>query len=450
MMNLARTASCLLVAIVAHGAGALACGHGGGGGGGSGSDPYANLISDAADPAVATSGAASLVAFALRKGDGTGAVAAVRVAELGRVLDASPIVLASNTDSAAHAAVAPAADGWAVAWQERGAISSAMVASDGTVSAPLLLASRGDYDALPAIAAGGGGFLVVWMGSTADGQPAVLGIRLDGTGAGPVTTLATQGSFAGHPSVASDGTRFLVVWPGAAGDGPSGVVGRRFDARLGAVDAAPIAIGPSTGARMSATWDGAGFLVAWEDETAQNVEVTSVGADGRVGPSLVIAGAQDGQLAGPRISSDGNGAFVAWQDGSGNVLGRAILRDGTLGTTTTPVASATSGVFHQWPALAPAPAPADGYLAVFESIAGHSEIHGTRTSSDGATILDGNFAVVHSQQPSLFGCSIAAGQAAAPSGRTVAFAAILFLALLFRRHRARLAATALVSAHLPR
>lgn len=159
------------------------------------------------DPAVVWDGASFVVFTALDDQTGRGTVGASRVSGLGRV-DPAPIPLSDGADAVDPAA---ASDGTRtlVAWAERDThrLAARFFFPNGSMG-PLLTLANGFDDRAPRVATSGNGFLVVWSRAN-DGLRAV---RVGTNGSiGEELPIETRRSIA-EKDVAWTGDRYAVVW----------------------------------------------------------------------------------------------------------------------------------------------------------------------------------------------------------------------------------------------
>ena len=225
-------------------------------------------------PAAASNGAISLVVWldaSHLTANGTD-VLATRVGADGKVLDASPIVLARDTAgrNQGEPAVASAGGDFLVSWTDypNGALDLVAVrvrGSDGAVldATPLLLAHGTSHDYQAALAADGAGFLAAWTEDHAGQGTDVVGTRIaaDGTRVDAASFLIAGGAGdQSQPGLASDGRNYLATWTDYA-TGPSVRSALIENGRV----ASAAALVASKGAQSSVSSNGETYLVAWRD-----------------------------------------------------------------------------------------------------------------------------------------------------------------------------------------
>jgi hypothetical protein len=171
-------------------------------------------------PAIAFDGTNFLVTWEDCRGGPYSDIYAARVTPQGTVLDTSGIPVSTATSRQGYPAIAFDGASFLVAWEDSrngmySDIYAARVTPQGTVldpsGIPVSTAAYGQY--VPAIAFDGANFLVTWQGSGS--SPDIYAARvtpqgtvLDPTGI-PVST-ATYDQL--YPAVAFDGANFLVAW----------------------------------------------------------------------------------------------------------------------------------------------------------------------------------------------------------------------------------------------
>ncbi|WP_375773403.1 hypothetical protein NR798_21810 [Archangium gephyra] len=233
---------------------------------------------EAGTPAVAYDGRDFLVVWT---GDGTG-LFGIHVRSNGRLREASPVRLFTETGAGRYPALACGPKLCLVAWELfAGEVSNihlaaARVRRDLTTpdEQPLMLSLRGFGVSFPSIAWDGGQFLVVWTDFRRSGTlPTLFGgrVKADGTlrdpGGFPISTAESRPQ---RSDVAWTGEHFLVVWDDFRNFhlGDSDVYGARVE-RDGSVldpEGIPISTAPSFQSNPRVAHQGGSrSLVVWDD-----------------------------------------------------------------------------------------------------------------------------------------------------------------------------------------
>jgi hypothetical protein len=246
----------------------------------------------------------------------------------------------------------------------------------------------------PAVAFDGANFLVVWEDyREGSGFTDIYGARVNPAGhvldtAGiPISTWLR----CRPPAVAFDANEFLVVW----GDGRLGedIYGTNVDmtGHVYPLDGIRIDTSARTQCYPAVAFDGANFLVVWQDY--RNYDTTDIYAarvnhDGEVlDPRGFPVSAAAGYQGSPRVASDGANSLVVWTDGQSayDVYGARVSRAGqVLDTAGIPIAIGANDQLANDVAF-------DGadFLVVWtENCGGNSrlDIYGARVSSSGAVM----------------------------------------------------------------
>jgi hypothetical protein len=316
----------------------------------------------------------------------------------------------TSADIISEPAVASAGSGSLVVWahhtDQMSGIYATRVSSTGGVlglaEVPLAEAAYpARYLRSPAAGFDGRNYLVVWTESERFGPPEVVGVRMtpDGTvldGARiPIVTGQT-------PAVAFDGTNYLVVaweyWY------PTGrLVATRVTPTGAVLDTTPIVLSSSLDYDQAAVaFNGTNYLVAWirsEDVGRITIRATRVTRDGAVldPGGLVIAGLAQWSTQ-HTVASDGAGYLVAWEDqrvGCCSIFGTRV---GAAGNVLDPagIAIATRGREQLRPASA-----FDGtnYLVAWDdSRRGPTDVYAARVARSGR-VLDPRGILLSTQPP---------------------------------------------------
>ena len=340
-----------------------------------------------------------------------------RVTPAGMVLDGGTgIMIAEPTNSSSRVGFDGA--NFFVAWSlETGmmpayfTIYGARVTPDGVVldtgSAAIVISRTTTWpQTSPAVGFDGASYLAVWQDERNKvGEPDIYGARVTPDGAvldtgGLLITQAAREELA--PAVASDNANFLAVWEDHRNGDPSDIYGARVTPDGTVLDAGGFVITQAAGMQGSPAiaFDGANFLVAWEDHRGGSnsdiygARVTPGGAvldpDG-----IAISPAAKDQWY-PALAFGGANFLVVWQDyrgdsGYSDVYGARVTPGGAV---LDPQGFAISRARYDQdvPAIG-----FDGtnFLAVWEDYrhGTYSDIYGARVTP-GGTVLDGDGLVI--------------------------------------------------------
>lgn len=287
----------------------------------------------------------------------------VRVSESGTVLDPGGIAISTASEYQGSPMVAHGGTSFLVVWHDQRSGSSydiygARVSSTGMVldtgGIPLSTAPNGQYT--PSVSHDGVRFLVVWHDYRNGSNYDVYGTRMDSTGTVLDTSgiaISTAASSQYNPVVAHDGANFLVVWEDVH-NGSADIYGARVNGSGVVLDPSGIII--STAARHqynpAVAHDGVNFLVVWEDyRNGSNHDVygARVSSTGTVldTSGIAISTAANDQYN-VAVTYNGANFLVVWEDhrrGNGfpdiygaRVEGSGVVRDtGGLAISTGPL-----------------------------------------------------------------------------------------------------------------
>jgi hypothetical protein len=248
-----------------------------------------------------------------------------RIDAEGRLLDPTPILFSPN--AGLYPEVAFDGTYWLVAWGLDGIIVDGIdprvvqakrVDTSGRVvdDTPIVVAT--ETRSLHSLSRGGDGWLVGWSKcATASCVLYETRVSRDGSVLDPNGIRVTEApSFSESSSVSYDGRRWLVVW-----SSNSDVRGARIDAAGTVLDPTgfPIATGGASKWNASAASNGNAWLVAWLEGPANantatlNLYVARVNADGTLLDTPAVAITTDSSTVyAPQISHDGTNWLVAW------------------------------------------------------------------------------------------------------------------------------------------
>ena len=295
------------------------------------------------EPTVAFDGTNYLVTWCdSRSGTDNRDIYGARVSPAGSVLD--PAGIAISTAAGAQTSPALAFDGtnYLVAWTSEGMPYGARVSRAGAVLDPagIAIAPAAPDARDPSVAFDGTNYLVAWGERGYDiygARVSPAGSVLDANRIAISTAVGFQ--FQEFPALAFDGTNYLVAWQAdRCGCRNLDVYGARVSS-AGAVldpDGIPISTAGFTQKAPSVAFDGANYLVAWEDARsgldwdAYGARVSPAGAvldSNAIGISTVA-----GEDRTPALAFDGTNYLVAWEGYRFGYLiwGARVSRAGTV------------------------------------------------------------------------------------------------------------------------
>jgi hypothetical protein len=268
-------------------------------------------------PTVASNGTDFLVAWEDSR-SGSFDIYGTRVTAAGQVLDTLGILVSGAAGNQFAPAAAFYGSAYLVVWQDRRNgvynIYGSRVTPAGTVLDPAgITISTATYPEVnPAIATDGVNYLVVW--SSVPDYQMIYGARLSPAGVvlDPSGIAISNDDYRREsPAVAFDGTNFLVVWTTAPQPNPYdnyyAIVGARVSPQGVLLDSSPIPVSVAAGEQTmpAVVFDGANFLVVWEDQDSGMLCPDIHGA--RVTPGGAIldtftAAAQEGGQYDPKLA----------------------------------------------------------------------------------------------------------------------------------------------------
>jgi hypothetical protein len=302
-------------------------------------------------PAVTFDGANFLAVWEDGRGSGTD-IFGTRVTPAGTALDSSGFDITLGADDQSSPAVAFDGANILVVWEDHRGDSSfdidgALVTPEGTVLDPGVFVIGREvhdpaYSAAPAVGFDGANYLVVWGDTPLDGYWHVYGARVTPQGEVLDTAAIAISEAAGHqrlPAVDFDGANFLVVWEDSR-SGNYNIYGARVSPQGVVLDTSGLVICQAARYQGSAAvgFDGENFLVTWDDSRSGS-EADIYGA--RVTPEGLVldtAGFAVSQAAYiqefPALDFDGENFLVVWQDygseGYSHVYGARVTPEGKV------------------------------------------------------------------------------------------------------------------------
>jgi hypothetical protein len=261
------------------------------------------------------------------------------------LVDTNVTLVPALGDQAAPALAFDGAD-FLVVWQDgRNGLDiyGARVTPQGTVLEPagFIISHATGNQYTPAVAFDGTNFLVVWEDDRS-GSGHVYGARvtLQGTvldSSGLIISQAADDQYA--PALAFDGANFLVVWEDPRTGGISNIYGARVTTQGTVLDSAGFVISQASSDQYSpaVSYGGMSFLVVWEDHRGSSADIygARVTPQGTILDSagLVISQATNDQNS-PVVGFDGADFLVVWQDyrkGTDyDIFGARVTPEGTV------------------------------------------------------------------------------------------------------------------------
>lgn len=300
-------------------------------------------------PAVAFDGQNYLVAWNDgRNGFGNSDIYGARVTPAGTVLDGGGVVISSAANSQWAPKLAFDGTNYLVAWMDERAgfstwdIYGARVAPDATVldASGISISTAPNTQFTPSVAFGGTTFLVVWRDqrsgdATYGARVSSGGVVLDPAG---ILISANGGNWT---ATGFDGTNYLAAWSRAEnGSYEEDLFAARVSASGTVLDptALPIdRLAPSEQDEATLAFDGTNYLAVWQDYRAGSSDIyagrlTQQGAllDG-TGVAVAVGAAEQ---INPTVTFDGADYLVAWEnyysDDERDVFGARVTPAGTV------------------------------------------------------------------------------------------------------------------------
>jgi MYXO-CTERM domain-containing protein len=317
-----------------------------------------------------------------------------RIDIAGNVVDAQPIVIASNGPVKAGGEVActggtcmmPAiisADVWGFRFDTFG---------NALDSGAIQLTATSAHEESPALIVHDGHFVVYATNDYSAGTGAMV-VSPDGTVLVSKTQLMLSPGQLHKARLASEGGIIFALGLHDWIQNQGKVFGRRFDAALQPIGGnIVLARDPNQhhGTRLAS--NGSGYLAVWQDDRngAQNVYGTRIDAalgvvDGAGFEIVHIPPTNNYKAMNPAVGSNGNDYLVAWQKDSFDLQLAVVSANGAIATGPLDVTTALTG-YHHHPAIA---SDGQGYLLIWSRIAGQQasgprQIWGQRVDAAGA------------------------------------------------------------------
>jgi len=329
-----------------------------------------------------------------------------RVTTDGTVLDTTGIAISTAAGYQLSPCVAYDGTNYLVAWEYQGVdydLYGARVSSAGTVLDPsgIAIATGPAHEYFPEIAFDGTNYLVAWRRFSSNfyyiygTRIAQSGIVLDPSG----FLVSFSGATQGDPSIAFDGANYLVAWEDSR-NGSNDIYAARVTPSGTVLDPAGIGVSTQASSQYSpaVTFNGDDFMIIWRDY--RNTDTDIYGARvSQAGTVLDPAGipvtrAPNPQLT-PSCASDGTNCLAVWWDyrtiHNYNVIGARIDQDGNV-IDDDGIMFSTSANWQEHVSVA-----FDGvnFLLAWEDTrnSDSSDIYGMRVSLDGTVLDPGGIAI---------------------------------------------------------
>ncbi|SEM33953.1 hypothetical protein SAMN05444354_11549 [Stigmatella aurantiaca] len=366
---------------------------------------------DSDNPAVSYDGTNFFTVWENYAGPNSPNIHGARVSGTGTLLDTSKIHVSTSANGQYSPAVAHDGTNFFVVWQDYrnggqtdiyGVLVSEMGEVLDTSGIPISTAVYNQYN--PAVAHDGTNFLVVWD-DTRGASYDIYGTRVSGTGTVLDTggiPISTAAGYQYRPAVAYNGATFLVVWEDTRG-GTYDVYGARVSSAGTVIDTSGVPITSATGDQRDpvVSYNG-NFLVVWEDNRSGNYDIYGSRVSG-TGTVLDINGiaisTNTSSQTNPSIAHDGLYFLVVWEDtrsGTSDIYG-ARLNTGGIVLDTGGISISTATNSQNAPAVA-----YDGtnFLVVWQDYrggSGFSDIYGARVGQPGTVLESSGIAIATEQ-----------------------------------------------------
>ncbi len=302
---------------------------------------YGMRHSDQFQTSVAFDGTNFLVVWL---GDNSGCILAARVTPEGRVLDPLGIVVCWGAGDESHPAIVFNGTDFLVVWLDAPSVYGCRITSAGQVRDPssILISQHACYGTASSVATDGRNCLAVWTDDRAGTQPDIYGARVDTSG----HVLDSQGipiftapEIQSNPAVAFDGARFLVAWEDYRASVRSSIYCARVETTGVVLDTLGLAVAPVLANQITpaVAFGDSLFVVAWSDQrnsTDGDIYCSRVAPDGSVldPQGVAVTTAMSYQVL-PKVAFDGQGFaldWVDWRSGESDIYGARVTLEGTL------------------------------------------------------------------------------------------------------------------------
>jgi hypothetical protein len=321
---------------------------------------YAPALEDQNGPSVGFNGTCFLVAWQDKRLYATSGydIYGARVASMGGVLDPDGIAISTALNTQYVPVVTSNGDDFFVAWQDARYgtrdIVGARVSSEGVVrdTTGILIAVAGNQQEYPAVAFDGTNYFVVWQDSRSGGIPDIYGCRVSTAGVALDTSGILISNASGSqklPSVAFDGADYLVAWQDSRNFAFTGedIYAARVTPEGVVLDATGFVVSSAAGAQTAprVAFGSALHLIAWTDERGSDKDIYAA----RVTPTgnlvdssgIVISDAAGNQDT-AALAFDGANFLIVWSDARGGALDIYGARVSEAGAVLDPAGLAVS------------------------------------------------------------------------------------------------------------
>ncbi len=329
-----------------------------------------------------------------------------RVTKSGIVLDPNGILISPNTGSQYYPSIGFDGTNFFVVWRDSADIYGTRVDTSGHVidSTGIAISTAPSRQDFPSVAFDGVNYLVVWLdGRGGSGYADIYGTRVSSSGIvlePNGIAISTASNDQVYPSIAFDGSRYLVVWQDRRSSSPQ-IYGTRISTSGTVLDPNGILISIAGYGQYypSVAFDGANFLVTWQDTRSANRDIYGARVD-TAGVVLDPNGIALCMIANsqvyPSVASDGTDYLVVWQEWHPPYEGEDIY--GARVSSTGRLLDTTRIVICEAPANQSRPFVAfDGtdYLVVwfFSGGGNYLDIYGARVSTSGEVLDPGGFPI---------------------------------------------------------
>ena len=293
-------------------------------------------------PGIASDGTNYMVVWESGNYGEFGDISGMRLDALGQTPDTNSTVISLACDVQLSGVSASNGSSYLAVWEENQDVYGARIDRFGNLLDPITIkvCAQAEDQKAPALAFGDESFMAVWE-DFRNQHYDIYGTRIDSLG-GVLDSIGIPvevdpASDQRHPEIAFDGTNFLIVWHKTfdlAGTTYK-IEGKRISKNGETVDPQPISISSGDKQRYADVAFGGGkYLVVWADENFWDIYGALVDTNGAVYPPFGIRVAS-GLQQNPKVTSDGTGFLVVWEDfgthwPDANILGTRVTSSGQV------------------------------------------------------------------------------------------------------------------------